>query len=132
MGNRRTLIAAAAIVLAAAAGLGVYFYASGADKRAEDRREARRGLRRRRRHPEGDDRATLRLAEGLITRREGPARVGASVGRHRLEPRSSGKVAAATISGRSSSSRTSSFVAPSEGGGGYARGVDRRRATRSR
>ena len=37
MGNRRTLLAAAAILLAAAAGMGVYFYVSGADKRAEDK-----------------------------------------------------------------------------------------------
>ena len=36
MGNRRTLMAAAAIVLALAAGLGVYFYTSGADERAAD------------------------------------------------------------------------------------------------
>jgi Flp pilus assembly protein CpaB len=36
VGNRRTLIAAAAIVLAAVAGFGVYFYTSSADKRAED------------------------------------------------------------------------------------------------
>ena len=35
MGNRRTLIAAAAIVLAIAAGAGVYMYVSGADSRAE-------------------------------------------------------------------------------------------------
>src|SRR5262245_63055737 len=37
VGNRRTLLAAAAILLAAAAGMGVYFYVSGADKRAEDK-----------------------------------------------------------------------------------------------
>ena len=35
--NRRTLMAAAAIVLAAVAGIGVYMYASGADKRAQDK-----------------------------------------------------------------------------------------------
>jgi Flp pilus assembly protein CpaB len=34
--NRRTLMAAAAIVLAAVAGIGVYMYASNADKRAEE------------------------------------------------------------------------------------------------
>ena len=37
MGNRRTLLAAAAILLAAVAGLGVYFYTSGADNRAESK-----------------------------------------------------------------------------------------------
>ena len=36
MSNRRTLMAAAAIVLAAVAGIGVYVYASNADKRAQD------------------------------------------------------------------------------------------------
>lgn len=36
MSNRRTLMAAAAIVLAAVAGIGVYMYASNADKRAEE------------------------------------------------------------------------------------------------
>jgi Flp pilus assembly protein CpaB len=35
--NRRTLMAAAAIVLAAVAGIGVYMYASNADKRAQDK-----------------------------------------------------------------------------------------------
>ena len=35
MSNRRTLMAAAAIVLAAVAGIGVYMYASNADKRAQ-------------------------------------------------------------------------------------------------
>jgi len=34
--NRRTLMAAAAIILAAVAGIGVYMYASNADKRAEE------------------------------------------------------------------------------------------------
>jgi pilus assembly protein CpaB len=34
--NRRTLMAAAAIVLALVAGIGVYMYAAGADKRAQD------------------------------------------------------------------------------------------------
>jgi pilus assembly protein CpaB len=34
--NRRTLMAAAAIVLALVAGIGVYMYASGADKRAQE------------------------------------------------------------------------------------------------
>ena len=37
MGNRRTLLAAAGILVAVAAGMGVYFYVSGADKRAEDK-----------------------------------------------------------------------------------------------
>ena len=36
MSNRRTLMAAAAIVLALVAGIGVYMYAAGADKRAQD------------------------------------------------------------------------------------------------
>lgn len=36
MSNRRTLMAAAAIVLALVAGIGVYLYAAGADKRAQD------------------------------------------------------------------------------------------------
>ena len=36
MSNRRTLMAAAAIVLALVAGIGVYLYASGADKRAQE------------------------------------------------------------------------------------------------
>lgn len=39
MSNRRTLMAAAAIVLAAVAGIGVYVYASNADKRAQENAE---------------------------------------------------------------------------------------------
>lgn len=35
MGNRRTLIAAAAVMLAAVAGIGVYFYVTSADQRAQ-------------------------------------------------------------------------------------------------
>ena len=46
--NRRTLMAAAAIVLALVAGIGVYMYASGADKRAAGERVVRRRVRRQR------------------------------------------------------------------------------------
>jgi hypothetical protein len=35
VGNRRTLIAGAAVILAAVAGIGVYFYVSSADQRAQ-------------------------------------------------------------------------------------------------
>ena len=64
VGNRRTLLAAAAIVLAAAAGLGVYFYVSGADKRAENKVQTGRGLRGVPGHPEGHDRRRPRSPTG--------------------------------------------------------------------
>jgi pilus assembly protein CpaB len=115
VGNRRTLIAAAAIVLAAAAGFAVYFYASGADQRAEDRVELVEAFVAAADIPKGMT-GDAALAEGLITadqvlRGSVPA---AAVKDSGLL---SGKVAAATIQAKQFIT-AESFVEPSEGGGG--------------
>jgi pilus assembly protein CpaB len=115
VGNRRTLIAAAAIVLAVAAGAAVYMYTSAADKRAEtnvdlvDAYVASQDI------PKGTTGDTA-LAEGLIE----PARVlQGSVPPSAVTDSSilEGKVAASTISTQQFIT-DSSFVSPSEGGGG--------------
>ena len=115
MGNRRTLIAAAAIVLAAAAGLGVYFYVVGADQRAEDKVRLVEAYVAMRGHPEGHV-GRQALADGLITSTTCCAA--------RCPPSAvtdssllGGKVAAATISARQFIT-DASFVSPAEGGGG--------------
>jgi pilus assembly protein CpaB len=115
VGNRRTLIAAAAISLAAAAGLGVYFYVSAADERAADQVNLVEAFVAARDIPKGTS-GEAALAEGLIE----PARVlkgsippAAVFDSGDLE----GKVAAATIQAKQFIT-SETFVAPSEGGGG--------------
>lgn len=115
MGNRRTLIAAAAIVLAAASGLGVYFYASGADKRAEGGVQLVQAYVAAGDIPKGMDGAAA-LSNGLI--------VPTKVLRGSVPPAAvtdssllSGKVAAATIQTKQFIT-SGSFVSPAEGGGG--------------
>lgn len=115
MGNRRTLIAAAAVILAAVAGIGVYFYVSSADTRAQRDtslveafvagQDISKGT-------SGDN----AVAGGMIQT--------AKVLRGSVPPDAvtdtstlKGKVAASTISSRQFIT-AASFVAPSEGGGG--------------
>jgi Flp pilus assembly protein CpaB len=115
VGNRRTLIAAAAIVLAAAAGFGVYFYVSGADSRAQDRVELVEAFIAARDIPKGMTGDTA-LSEGLIV----PSRVlRGSVPPAAVTDSSllNGKVAAATIEAKQFIT-AQSFVEPAEGGGG--------------
>ena len=115
MANRRTLLAAAAIVLAVAASLGVYLYVTGADKRAEDKVQLVDAYVASQDIPKGTTGDTA-LADGLLT----PAKVlKGSVPPSAITDSSElkGKVAASTISSRQYIT-TSSFVSPSEGGGG--------------
>jgi Flp pilus assembly protein CpaB len=115
VGNRRTLIAAAAIVLAAVAGIGVFFYVSSADKRAQrnvavvDAFVASQDI------AKGTTGENV-VANGLITPEK--------VLRGSIPPAAvtdtsflKGKVAASTIGSRQFIT-TTSFVAPSQGGGG--------------
>jgi Flp pilus assembly protein CpaB len=115
VGNRRTLLAAAAILLAAVAGFGVYFYVSGADNRAEDKVETVEAFVAVRDIPKGTS-GSAALAEGLIA----PARTlrgsvppAAVTDSGLLE----GKVASATIQARQFIT-DASFVSPAQGGGG--------------
>ena len=115
MGNRRTLLAAAAILLAAIAGLGVYFYVSGADNRAESKVQTVEAFVAVRDIPKGTT-GDSALAQGLIA----PARtLRGSVPPSAVSDSSllTGKVAAATIQARQFIT-DSSFVAPAQGGGG--------------
>lgn len=115
MGNRRTLLAAAAILLAAVAGLGVYFYTSGADNRAESKVQTVEAFVAVRDIPKGMTGAAA-LAEGLIA----PARtLRGSVPPAAVTDSSTlqGKVAAGTIQARQYITEAS-FVAPAQGGGG--------------
>jgi Flp pilus assembly protein CpaB len=115
VGNRRTLIAAAAIVLAAAAGLGVYFYVSGADTRAEDRVNLVQAYVAAADIPKGTT-GDAALADGLIDVERvlrGSVPPAAVTDSELLE----GKVAAATIQAKQFITGKS-FVSPAEGGGG--------------
>ncbi|MFA5883713.1 MAG: Flp pilus assembly protein CpaB [Acidimicrobiia bacterium] len=115
MGNRRTLLAAAAILLAAAAGLGVYFYVSGADNRAESKVQTVEAFIAVRDIPKGTT-GSAALSQGLIA----PARtLRGSVPPAAVTDSSllDGTVAAATIQARQFIT-DSSFVAPAQGGGG--------------
>ena len=115
MGNRRTLIAAAAIVLAAVAGLLVYFYVSGADQRAEDKVQLVQAFVATSDIPKGTS-GDQAVADGMINIERvlrGSVPDSAVTDSSLLK----GKVAAATISARQFIT-DSSFVAPAEGGGG--------------
>jgi Flp pilus assembly protein CpaB len=115
VGNRRTLLAAAAILLAAAAGMGVYFYVSGADKRAEDKVQTVEAFVAVRDIPKGTSGSSA-IADGLIA----PSRVlRGSVPEAAVTDSSllEGKVAAATIQAKQFITEAS-FLSPAEGGGG--------------
>ena len=115
MGNRRTLIAAAAVILAAVAGIGVYLYVSSADTRAQRDTSLVEAFVAGQDIPKGTT-GDSAVAGGMITT--------AKVLRGSVPPDAvtdtstlKGKVAAATISDRQFITG-STFVAPSEGGGG--------------
>jgi Flp pilus assembly protein CpaB len=116
VGNRRTLLAAAAILLAAAAGMGVYFYVSGADDRAQSKVETVEAYVALSDIPKGTSGAAA-LAEGLIA----PARtLRGSVPPAAVRDANelNGKVAATVIQARQFITGAS-FVSPAQGGGGY-------------
>lgn len=115
MGNRRTLLAAAAILLAVAAGMGVYFYVSGADKRAEGKVQTVEAYVAVRDIAKGTSGAQA-ISDGSIA----PALVlRGSVPASALTDSSvlNGQVAASTIRAKQYIV-DASFVSPSEGGGG--------------
>lgn len=115
MGNRRTLLAAAAVVLAVVAGMGVYVYVSGADQRARSGVQTVEAFVAVADIPKGTSGSSA-LSEGLIT----PARVlRGSVPPAAVTDASTlqGKVAASTISARQYIT-DASFLAPAQGGGG--------------
>lgn len=115
MGNRRTLLAAAAILLAIAAGMGVYFYVSGADQRAEDKVQTVEAFVAVGDIPKGTS-GSAAVSGGLITTARvlrGSVPASAVTNTEDLN----GKVAASTIQAKQYIT-DGSFVAPSEGGGG--------------
>jgi len=115
VGNRRTLIAAAAMILAAVAGIGVYFYVSSADKRAQQNVAVVDAFVASQDIPKGTTGENA-VANGLITASKvlrGSVPPGAVNDTSLLK----GKVAASTI-GAKQFITGSSFVAPSQGGGG--------------
>jgi Flp pilus assembly protein CpaB len=115
VGNRRTLLAAAAILLAVAAGMGVYFYVSGADKRAENKVQTVEAFVAVRDIPKGTS-GTSALSEGLITAQRvlrGSVPASAVTNTDDL----TGKVAASTIQAKQFIT-DASFLSPAEGGGG--------------
>jgi len=120
VGNRRTLLAAAAILLAAAAGMGVYFYVSGADRRAADKVQTIEAFVAVRDIPKGssgsDALANGSIAAARVLRGSVPA--AAVLDTADLD----GKVAASTIQAKQFIT-DASFVAPAEGGGGYLAGA---------
>ena len=115
MGNRRTLIAAAAIVLAAVSGIGVYLYVSSADKRAKQEVELVQAYVAAADIPKGMT-GDAAMSAGLIE--------AAEVLRGSVPPSAvtdsgdlSGKIAAAKIQAGQYITEAS-FVSASEGGGG--------------
>jgi Flp pilus assembly protein CpaB len=115
VGNRRTLIAAAAIILAAVAGIGVYFYVSSADQRAQRNVAVVEAFVAAQEIPKGTS-GDSAAANGLIST--------AKVLRGSIPPDAvtdtstlKGKVAAATLTSKQFITN-SSFVAPAQGGGG--------------
>ena len=115
MGNRRTLIAGAAVILAAVAGIGVYFYVSSADQRAQRNVAVVEAFVAAQQIPKGMS-GDSAVANGLIS----TARVlRGSVPPDAVTDTSvlKGKVAASTLTAKQFIT-TSTFVAPAQGGGG--------------
>lgn len=115
MGNRRTLIAAAAVILAAVAGIGVYFYVSSADQRAQRNVSVVEAFVAAQQIPKGMS-GDSAISNGLIST--------ARVLRGSIPPDAvtdtstlKGKVAAATLTAKQFIT-SSTFVAPAQGGGG--------------
>ena len=115
--NRRTLMAAAAIVLGRSSPeSGVYFYVSGADKRAEDKVQFVEAFVATSRHRQGHDRRTEAVRRALIARpRSLRGSVPPSAVTERQRPRAA-RSRPVDDRTRSSTSPTPSFVAPAEGG----------------
>lgn len=115
MGNRRTLIAAGAVVLAGVAGLLVFVYVSGADKRAADKVDKVQAFVAVDEIPKGMTGHSA-VANGLIQAEEvlrGSVPPAAVTDSSLLD----GKVAASTIQAKQYITEAS-FVAPAEAGGG--------------
>ena len=115
MGKSRTLIAAAAVILAAVAGIGVYFYVTSADQRAQKNASVVEAFVASQDIPKGTS-AESALSGGLITTAkvlEGSIPSDAVTDTGALK----GKVAVATISAKQFIT-ASSFASPAEGGGG--------------
>ncbi len=115
MGKSRTLIAAAAVILAAVAGIGVYFYVTSADQRAQRNASVVEAFVASQSIPKGTS-GDSALASGLISTAkvlEGSIPGDAVTDTSALK----GKVAVATISAKQFITSTS-FASPAEGGGG--------------
>ncbi|HEV3449883.1 MAG TPA: Flp pilus assembly protein CpaB [Acidimicrobiia bacterium] len=115
MGNRRTLIAAAAVILAAVSGIGVYFYVSSADQRAQRNVAVVEAFVASADIAKGTTGDTA-VGNGLITTAKvlrGSIPPGAVTDSSTLK----GKVAAATIAAKQFIT-AASFVSPAQGGGG--------------
>ncbi|MFM8304831.1 MAG: Flp pilus assembly protein CpaB [Actinomycetota bacterium] len=115
MGNRRTLLGAAAVLLAVVAGLGVYSYAAKAEDRAQRQVQTVQAFVAVRDIPKGTTGADA-LAQGMVQASRtlrGSVPPAAVTDSRTL----AGKVAAATIQARQFVT-DASFVAPSEAGGG--------------
>jgi Flp pilus assembly protein CpaB len=115
VGNRRTLIAAAAVILAAVAGIGVYSYVSSADTRAQRDTSLVEAF------VAGQDISKGTSGDGAVAGGmiETAKVLRGSVPADAVTDTSTlkGKVASATISAKQFITQ-SSFVAPSQGGGG--------------
>lgn len=115
MGKSRTLIAAAAVILAAVSGIGVYFYVTSADQRAQKNASVVEAFVASQDIPKGTS-ADSALASGLITTAkvlQGSVPADAVTDTGALK----GKVAVATISAKQFIT-AASFSSPAEGGGG--------------
>ncbi len=115
MGNRRTLIAAAAVILAAVSGIGVYYYVSSADQRAQRNVSVVEAFVASQNIPKGTTGENA-VGNGLISTAKvlrGSVPPDAVVDTGALK----GKVAASELSARQFIT-SSSFVAPSQASGG--------------
>jgi Flp pilus assembly protein CpaB len=115
VGKSRTLIAAAAVILAAVSGIGVYFYVTSADQRAQRNASVVEAFVASQDIPKGTSGENA-VASGLVTTAKvlhGSIPADAVTDTGALK----GKVAVATISAHQFITSTS-FAAPAEGGGG--------------
>lgn len=115
MGKSRTLIAAAAVILAAVAGIGVYFYVTSADQRAQKNASVVEAFVASGQIPKGTS-GDSALSSGLITTAkvlDGSIPADAVTDTSALK----GKIAVSTISAKQFITSTS-FASPAQGGGG--------------
>ena len=115
MGKSRTLIAAAAVILAAVSGIGVYFYVTSADTRAQHNASVVEAFVASQDIPKGTS-GDSAVSSGLITTAR---RAAGSVPADAVTDTSAlkGKVAVTTISAKQYIT-ASSFASPANGGGG--------------